>query len=44
VVPAPWADEKYMSWRSRVIKSQPTLKGNTGIYDKLSSAWKQKEY
>ena len=44
VVPAPWADEKYMSWRSRVIKSQPTLKGTQGIYDKLSTAWKQKQY
>tara|TARA_E500000305_G_C3957428_1_gene205302 strand:- start:2 stop:427 length:426 start_codon:yes stop_codon:yes gene_type:complete len=44
VVPAPWAQEKYMSWRSRVIKTQPALKGTDGIYDKLSSAWKQKEY
>tara|TARA_R100000458_G_C8208287_1_gene196613 strand:- start:371 stop:865 length:495 start_codon:yes stop_codon:yes gene_type:complete len=44
VVPAPWAEEKYMSWRSRVIKTQPALKGTDGIYDKLSTAWKQKEY
>lgn len=43
-IPAPWNDEKYMSWRSRVMKSQPTLKGTQGIYDKLSAAWKQKEY
>jgi len=43
-IPAPWTDEKYMSWRSRVLKSQPTLKGTQGIYDKLSSAWKQKQY
>lgn len=44
VVPTPWADEKYMSWRSRVMKSQPALKGSEGIYDKLSVAWKQKQY
>ena len=43
-IPAPWADEKYMSWRSRVLKSQPTLKGTENSYDKLSSAWKQKQY
>ena len=33
-----------MSWRSRVLKSQPTLKGTENIFDKLSSAWKQKQY
>ncbi len=43
-IPAPWADEKYMSWRSRVMKSQPLLKGRENIYDKLSAAWKQKQY
>lgn len=43
-IPAPWADEKYMSWRSRVLKSQPTLKGTEDIYAKLSVAWKQKQY
>jgi len=43
-IPAPWTDEKYMSWRSRVLKSQPTLRGTDNIYDKLSAAWKQKEY
>tara|TARA_R110002126_G_scaffold831_3_gene5200 strand:+ start:946 stop:1446 length:501 start_codon:yes stop_codon:yes gene_type:complete len=43
-IPAPWTDEKYMSWRSRVLKSQPTLKGTENIFDKLSSAWKQKQY
>ena len=43
-IPAPWAQEKYMSWRSRVLKSQPTLKGTENIFDKLSSAWKQKQY
>lgn len=43
-IPAPWADEKYMSWRSRVLKSQPSLKGTDDIYDKLSKAWKQKTY
>ena len=43
-IPAPWSDEKYMSWRSRVLKTQPTLKGTESIFDKLSSAWKQKQY
>jgi|TARA_A100000172_G_scaffold17570_1_gene9709 hypothetical protein len=43
-IPAPWAEEKYMSWRSRVLKSQPSLKGTDNIYDKLSKAWKQKTY
>ncbi len=43
-IPAPWAEEKYMSWRSRVMKSQPLLKGHENIYDKLSAAWKQKQY
>ena len=43
-IPVPWSDEKYMSWRSRVLKSQPTLKGTENIYDKLSAAWKQKQY
>ena len=43
-IPAPWAEEKYMSWRSRVMKSQPLLKGKENIYDKLSAAWKQKQY
>ncbi len=43
-IPAPWTDEKYMSWRSRVLKSQPTLKGTKNIFDKLSVAWKQKQY
>jgi hypothetical protein len=43
-IPAPWAEEKYMSWRSRVIKSQPSLKGTEKIYDKLSKAWKHKTY
>lgn len=43
-VPAPWTDEKYMSWRSRALKSQPSLKGTENIFDKLSTAWKQKQY
>lgn len=43
-IPAPWSEEKYMSWRSRVLKSQPTLKGTEDIYAKLSVAWKQKQY
>jgi len=43
-IPAPWAEEKYMSWRSRVLKSQPSLKGTQNIYDKLSAAWKKKHY
>ena len=43
-IPAPWSDEKYMSWRSRVLKSQPTLKGTEDIFTKLSVAWKQKQY
>jgi hypothetical protein len=43
-IPTPWAEEKYMSWRSRVLKSHPTLKGNDDIYNKLSAAWKQKQY
>jgi len=43
-IPAPWADEKYMSWRARVLKSQPSLKGTNNIYAKLSEAWKQKTY
>ena len=43
-IPAPWAEEKYMSWRSRVLKSQPVLKGTENIFDKLSAAWKQKQY
>jgi|TARA_R110000751_G_scaffold15141_5_gene48897 hypothetical protein len=43
-IPTPWVDEKYMSWRSRVLKSQPTLKGTAAVYDKLSSAWKEKQY
>ena len=43
-IPTPWADEKYMSWRSRVLKSQPTLKGHEDLYAKLSSAWKEKQY
>tara|TARA_R100001129_G_scaffold33626_2_gene22745 strand:- start:2228 stop:2728 length:501 start_codon:yes stop_codon:yes gene_type:complete len=43
-IPAPWAEEKYMSWRARVLKSQPSLRGTDKIYDKLSAAWKQKTY
>jgi len=43
-VPVPWAEEKYMSWRSRVLKSHPGLKGDENIYNKLSAAWKQKQY
>jgi hypothetical protein len=44
VVPAPWEGEKFMSWRSRVIKSIPALKGNSTTYAKLSDSWKSKQY
>tara|TARA_R110002020_G_scaffold6677_5_gene28265 strand:- start:2528 stop:3028 length:501 start_codon:yes stop_codon:yes gene_type:complete len=43
-VPTPWADEKYMTWRARVLKTQPRLKGDDEIYTKLSAAWKEKQY
>mgnify|MGYP003109869814 FL=1 len=43
-IPAPWAEEKFMSWRSRVLNSQPSLKGTANIYGKLSAAWKDKNY
>jgi hypothetical protein len=44
VVPSPWDGEKYMSWRSRVLKSVPALKGAPSIFSKLSESWKQKNY
>ena len=44
VVPSPWEGEKFMSWRSRVIKSIPALKGNSTTYAKLSDSWKSKQY
>ena len=44
VVPSPWDGEKFMSWRSRALKSVPALKGDPSIFSKLSHAWKQKEY
>ena len=44
VVPTPWDGEKFMSWRSRVLKSVPALKGNPSIAAKLSDSWKQKQY
>ena len=43
-IPAPWAEEKFMSWRSRVLNSQPSLKGTDNIYGKLSTTWKEKNY
>tara|TARA_R100000234_G_scaffold31116_2_gene18331 strand:+ start:8105 stop:8614 length:510 start_codon:yes stop_codon:yes gene_type:complete len=44
VVPAPWEGEKFMSWRSRVLKSVPALKGKRAIQSKLSDSWKSKQY
>ena len=44
VVPAPWEGEKFMSWRSRVLKSVPALKGSHAIQSKLSASWKSKQY
>jgi len=43
-VPAPWNNEKYMTWRARVLKSQPALRKDQDIYNKLSAAWKEKQY
>ena len=44
VIPAPWENEKYMSWQSRVLKSVPALKDVGSIKSKLSNSWKSKEY
>jgi len=44
VIPAPWENEKYMSWQSRVLKSVPALKDVNSIKSKLSTSWKSKEY
>tara|TARA_R110002012_G_scaffold240543_1_gene414728 strand:+ start:965 stop:1471 length:507 start_codon:yes stop_codon:yes gene_type:complete len=44
VIPAPWENEKYMSWKSRVLKSVPAIKHVEELKTKLSSSWKNKEY
>ena len=43
-LPEPWENEKFMSWRSRVIKSVPRLKEHGDSSKVLSQAWKDKEY
>jgi hypothetical protein len=44
VVPTPWEGEKFMSWRSRVLKSVPALKGKAAVQSMLSESWKSKQY
>jgi hypothetical protein len=44
VLPEPWENEKFMSWRSRAVKSVPVLKGHQASSALLSDAWKNKNY
>lgn len=44
MLPEPWANEKFMSWRSRALKSVPQLKESKAATSVLSKAWKEKDY
>jgi len=44
MLPEPWAGEKFMSWRSRALKSVPQLKESKASTSVLSKAWKEKDY
>ena len=44
VLPEPWDDEKFMSWKSRAVKSVPALRSHSGSGALLSDAWKSKTY
>ena len=44
VLPQPWDNEKFMSWKSRAVKSVPALRKHSGSSTLLSDAWKNKEY
>lgn len=44
VLPQPWEDEKFMSWKSRAVKSVPALRQHMRSSALLSDAWKNKEY
>jgi hypothetical protein len=43
-LPEPWEGEKFMSWRSRAMKSVPRLKERGDSSKVLSQAWKDKAY
>lgn len=43
-VPEPWEDEKYFSWRSRVMKSDVRLKALPEVQAILSKVWKDKSF
>jgi len=43
-VPEPWENEKYFSWRSRVLKSDVRLKALTDVQAVLSQVWKDKSF
>ena len=44
VLPQPWQDEKFMSWKSRAVKSVPVLRNHAKSGALLSDAWKTKTY
>jgi len=44
MLPTPWEGEKFMSWRSRTMKSLPALKDRDNAREILSQAWKDKNY
>lgn len=43
-VPEPWENEKYFSWRSRVLKSDVRLKALPDVQALLSQVWKDKSF
>ena len=43
-VPEPWENEKYFSWRSRVLKSDVRLKALPDVQTVLSQVWKDKSF
>ena len=43
-VPEPWENEKFFSWRSRVLKSDVRLKALPEVAAVLSKVWKDKSF
>ena len=44
VLPEPWEGEKFMSWRSRAMKTDTRLKMLNNAAEMLSKAWKDKSF
>ena len=43
-LPSPEKGEKFMTWRSRAVKSSPFLKGHENSQDILRDAWHNKSF